>query len=197
MEEAVAALAHDLDPSDDMHASGEVKLHLAGVCCGASRRQLMERHEALHDISLTVNGESRARNRRAAQDAGRFPARGSWAHRQPCRLRAWRVRGLHRARGRRCRARLPRCSPCNATAPASRRSRAFRIPARSPICKRRSSSATRLQCGYCTPGMLLDGAGTARGRRRARAARKSASIFPAITAAAPAMRPSSMRSRRS
>ena len=31
LEEAVAALDHDLDPSDDIHSSGAVKRHLAGV----------------------------------------------------------------------------------------------------------------------------------------------------------------------
>ena len=61
----------------------------------------------LHDITVTVNGEEVQRARRCAQNAGRFPARGSGAHRQPCRLRARRVRRLHGARRRRGRARLP------------------------------------------------------------------------------------------
>ena len=59
------------------------------------------------DITLTVNGERVQRARRSAQDAGRFPARGPWPHRQPCRLRARRLRRLHRAGQRRDRARLP------------------------------------------------------------------------------------------
>ena len=53
--------------------------------------------EHVVDIALTVNGEAVHETRRGAQDAGRFPARRSRPHRQPCRLRARRVRRLHGA----------------------------------------------------------------------------------------------------
>ncbi len=57
---AVAALADDLDPPDDVQASGAVKRHLAGVaaaaCCAAIDGGAAV-SERMHDISLTVNGE--------------------------------------------------------------------------------------------------------------------------------------------
>ena len=52
-----------------------------------------------------------------------------------------------------------------------------------------------LQCGYCTPGILIS-ARELLPRASCRAARPSASISQAIIAAAPAIRRSSMRSRR-
>ena len=39
---AVAALAHDLDPLDDVQAAGAVKRHLAGVLLRRVARQLSE-----------------------------------------------------------------------------------------------------------------------------------------------------------
>ena len=52
-----------------------------------------------------------------------------------------------------------------------------------------------LQCGFCTPGMLMAAQDLLRQNRKPDARAKSASISPAITAAAPAIRPSSMPSR--
>ena len=83
--------------------------------------------------------------------------------------------------------------PCSATAPRSRPSKAFRIPARSPICSSAFQQRNALQCGYCTPGMLI-GADALLRTAACPAVKPSASIFPAITAAAPAIRRSSMRS---
>jgi carbon-monoxide dehydrogenase medium subunit len=40
IEGAVSTLARDLDPPDDMHASGAVKTHLAGVLLRRVARQL-------------------------------------------------------------------------------------------------------------------------------------------------------------
>ena len=51
-----------------------------------------------------------------------------------------------------------------------------------------------LQCGYCTPGMLMAAQDLLK-QQAEPVANRSASIFPAITAAAPATRPLSMRSR--
>jgi carbon-monoxide dehydrogenase medium subunit len=40
VEAAMSALADDLDPPDDIHASGAVKMHLAGVLLRRVARQL-------------------------------------------------------------------------------------------------------------------------------------------------------------
>ena len=53
-----------------------------------------------------------------------------------------------------------------------------------------------LQCGFCTPGMLLTAQELAGEAAACRAATKSASRFPATTAAAPAITPSSTPSSR-
>ena len=78
--------------------------------CSASRalargpRPSEGTHDEHEIVRLTVNGRSAEAMRRDAQDAGRLPARGSAAHRHPRRLRARRVRGVHRAAStaRRC-----------------------------------------------------------------------------------------------
>ena len=79
-------------------------------------------------MHMTVNGTPFAAIGRAAQDARRLPARGLPAHRHAPRLRARRVRCVHRAARRRRGARVPRCSRCRPTAPTSPRSRARRRP---------------------------------------------------------------------
>jgi carbon-monoxide dehydrogenase medium subunit len=43
LEKAVAALADDLDPPDDIQAAGKMKLHLAGVLLRRVAAQMMER----------------------------------------------------------------------------------------------------------------------------------------------------------
>ena len=70
----------DLDPPDDVQATGATKKHLAGVLLRRVAKQLdggAVMSEPRCDITLTVNGETRRRDRRCAQDAGRFPARGA------------------------------------------------------------------------------------------------------------------------
>ena len=52
-----------------------------------------------------------------------------------------------------------------------------------------------MQCGYCTPAMILAGARAARRQSRPHAARRSSKPSPATSAAAPATRRSSRRSR--
>ena len=57
---AVGALAQDLDPPDDVQATGAVKSHLAGVLLrrvaeAAHGGTVMSAH--VHDITVTVNGE--------------------------------------------------------------------------------------------------------------------------------------------
>ena len=58
-------------------------------------------------VELRVNGVSRDGRCRAAQDAARYAAREFPAQRHPCRLRARRLRRLHRAGRRRAGAVLP------------------------------------------------------------------------------------------
>ena len=53
-----------------------------------------------------------------------------------------------------------------------------------------------LQCGFCTPGMLMTAAELLREGQQPRPARRSARSCPATTAAAPAITPSSMQSPR-
>ena len=50
------------------------------------------------------------------------------------------------------------CSRCRPTAPTSRRSRGWRRTASCTRCSRRSTRSTALQCGYCTPGMIMSAA---------------------------------------
>ena len=91
----------------------------------------------------------------AAPTARGLPARGPRFNRYPHRLRAGRLRHLHGAgeRGQRPRLHHPR-------RPGRRRRRSARSRAwpRAASCTRcRTSSAAKqgLQCGFCTPGMLM------------------------------------------
>ena len=189
----------DLDPPDDVQATGAVKKHLAGVLLRRVAKQLAEpRVMTGHrcDITLTVNGETVMRRVEARTEPGRFPARGPLPHRQPCRLRAWRVRRLHRAGRRRDRARLP-------DAGGAMRRRQRRDHRRNFRRRRDRRPAGGIRAAQRAAMRLLharhaaDRAGAAAATAACRAARRSANRFPAITAAAPAIRPSSMPSRRS
>ena len=106
-------------------------------------------------IALTVNGAPVTREVEAAPEPGRLPPRRAGAHRLARRLRARRVRGVHGARGRHADARLP-----DARGPGRRlpggddRGRSPR-PARSPTLQQAFRAENALQCGFCTPGMLL------------------------------------------
>ena len=188
----------DLDPPDDVQASGAVKTHLAGVLLRRVARQLGRSavmSERFHDDRRHGQRRGGARTRRRAQDAGRLPARGPGADRQPCRLRAWRVRRLHRARRRRGGARLP-------DAGRAMRRRAGRHHRGRGRQRRDRRSAAGIHRAQRAAVRLLHArhaahrAGIAGAPAAFRAARRSACISPATTAAAPATRPSSMRWRR-
>ncbi len=56
VDDAVKAL--DLDPPDDIQATGAVKKHLAGVLLRRVAKQLMEARMSTLDIRMTVNGEA-------------------------------------------------------------------------------------------------------------------------------------------
>ena len=122
------------------------KQHLAGVLLrrvGASTRGGAIMSESAFDIAVTVNGEHVRERVDARPTLVDFVRETLVAHRQPCRLRARRVRRLHGARRRRDRARLPDARRAVRRRDASKRSKACRIPARSPTCRRPSSNATR------------------------------------------------------
>ena len=175
------------------------KKHLAGVLLRRVALQLagggrMSEH---HARRYRTHGERRdgARERRGAQDAGRFPARRARPHRQPCRLRARRVRRLHGAARRRDRARLP-------DARGAVRRRNGRDHRRRVRLRRDRRPAGGLRAAQRAAVRLLHARHAAHRRRAARraaacrAARRSARICRATTAAAPAIRRSSTRSRR-
>ena len=82
------------------------------------------------DISLIVNGQPRRATVEHAHHAGRSPSRRVSIDGHSRRLRARRLRGLHRAGGWRGRPGLPPCWPSRHTALASRRSRAWRADPR-------------------------------------------------------------------
>ena len=83
------------------------------------------------------------RRRRAASDAGRFPARPLRAHRDASRLRAWRLRRLHRGGGRRCHPLVP-CARGDVRRPLGRDAgRAAQRPHDGRSCAGISTKATR------------------------------------------------------
>ena len=93
--------------------------------------------------------------RRAAPAAVRFPAPHARPHRHACRLRARRVRRLHGAARRRQRARLPDVRRAGRRLPRSTPSRASaRSDELNPL-QEAFHEHHALQCGFCTPGMLM------------------------------------------
>ena len=111
-----------------------------------------------HDITVTINDRPvtvAVDSRTSLADLLRDELR---PHRHPPRLRARRLRLLHRAarrragplvhHARRAGRRPPRSPPSRGSGPGRRRSAS---------CRRRSAQPTRLQCGFCTPGMVLAG----------------------------------------
>ena len=106
------------------------------------------------DIRLTVNGEAVAESGRAAHHAGRLPARDARADRQPCRLRARRVRRLHGAADgvivRGCLTLAVQCDGAQVET-IEGVSDSGDIADLQEAFRRRNA----LQCGFCTPAMLL------------------------------------------
>ena len=198
VDDAVAALASDLDPPDDVQASGAVKKHLAGVLLRRVAAQLdgaaaMSEHHC--DIALTVNGEPVRESVEARktlvdflrEDLGLTGSHVGCEH-GVCGACTVRVDGVV-VRG--CLMLAVQCDGARVET-IEGVSDVGEIADLQDAFERRNA----LQCGYCTPGMLLTAQELLAQRRRAEPRRRSASTSPAITAAAPAIRRSSMRSRR-
>ena len=106
-------------------------------------------------ITVTVNGEERRAGGRAAAPARPLPARGARADRH-----ARRLRHLHRAAPARCSSTARPSVVHDVRRPGRRRGRHDRRGAGAATasctpCSRRSTSSTALQCGFCTPGMMM------------------------------------------
>ena len=128
------------------------------------------------DISLTVNGERVSERVEARKTLVDFLRDDLAPHRQPCRLRAWRLRRLHRARRWRDRARLP-------DAGGAMRRRDGRDHRRPVGLRRACRPAGGLRAAQRAAMRLLHarhadgGAGTAEAAAACRAATTSASII--------------------
>ena len=197
IDEAVKALAADLDPSDDVQATGATKKHLAGVLLRRVAKQLMESaamSEHRCDITLTVNGETVAETvdaRKTLVDFLRDDLVLTGSHvgceHGVCGACTVRVDGVI-VRG---------CLMLAAQCDGARVETIEGVSDAGEIADLQEAFEQRnaLQCGFCTPGMLLTAQELLAQRQACRAARKSASRFPATTAAAPAITPSSTPSK--
>ena len=193
---AVAAL--DLDPHDDVQATGAVKKHLAGVllrrvASAIDGAAAMSEHAL--DISLTVNGEpcaERVEARKTLVDFLRDDLALTGSHvgceHGVCGACTVRVDG-EIVRG---------CLMLAAQCDGAKVETIEGLSDTGEIADLQAAFEQRnaLQCGFCTPGMLLTAQDLLAAAAACRAATKSASTSPAITAAAPATRPSSTRSKR-
>ena len=147
------ALDGDLDPPGDVHGSPALRRHLARVLLRAWSRPA--RGAARVKIAPDRQRHAVRARGRAAAEPRRLPPRGARLHRLARGVRARRVRGVHRARRRRARPRLP-----DAGRPGRRLSRGDhrgrgRHAATIAALQRAFREENALQCGFCTPGMLL------------------------------------------
>ena len=142
-DEVVDAVRAHVDPEGDIHASADYRRMLAAEL---TRRALAARHprrrggsgvsgptspqpEQLLDIGIRVNGVRAVGAGPGPPPAVRLPAPRPRAHGHPRRLRARRVRRVHRARRRRPDALLP---DVRGVGPGSTRSRRSRGSATTP-----------------------------------------------------------------
>lgn len=117
------------------------------VCGGAFMRRVNPDERV--PVTIVLNGPRSHRTGDIADVADRLPAQRTGPDRNPRRLRAWRLRMLHRAHGRRCRAFMP--DPGGAGArPRYRHSRGPCIQQ-----GRARRAATRLPQAPCAPVRLL------------------------------------------
>ena len=124
-------------------------------------------------VEVTVNGERARRRSRRACCSSLAPRRAR-AHRHARRLRHHQLRRLHRPPRRR------RGEVLHGARRPGRRRRGHdhRGPGRATAsctrCRRPSGSSHGLQCGYCTPGMIMAGGRPPRSATRTRPRRRSA-----------------------
>ena len=186
--ELVAARA---SPIDDVRGTAAYRRHCAPRAHPPCAREVPRVKIAAH------------RQRRAARDRrlGRRepPLRAARAARAPRleeRLRAGRVRLVLRAPRRQARLLVPRPRGPGRRARGRHRRGRSRRTGRCTGCRRRSSQPGAVQCGFCTPGLVVATVDLLRARARARRTTRSARRSRATSAAAPATRRSSTRSRR-
>jgi carbon-monoxide dehydrogenase small subunit len=156
IDDAVQALDADLDPSDDVQATGATKKHLAGVLLRrvASSSWRRDHERARCDITLTVNGETvvetvDARKTWSISCATISSLTGSHVgcEHGVCGACTVRVDGVI-VRG--CLMLAAQCDGANVET-IEGVSDAGEIA----DLQKASNSGTPLQCGFCTPGMLL------------------------------------------
>ena len=144
------------------------------VALAARRLRRLQRHDG---VSLTVNGKHGCCRGRAAHASGRFPARDAQSYRHPSRLRAWRLRRLHGPGRRRAGAILHHLCGFVATAPSVTTIEGLDDDEIATELRAAFTREHALQCGYCTPGMLV----SARDLVAARAKRRRARIRVAMS----------------
>ena len=147
-------------------------------------------------INVTVDGVSLRRRGGAANAAGPLPARTARQGRHGRRLRHEQLRRLHRRPRRAEREELHACSPSRPTAARSPPSRASAEDGELHPMQQAFHENHALQCGYCTPGMIMAARDLLQAATRTRARTRSARASRATCAAAPATRTSSERRRR-
>ena len=106
IERAAEVTSATVDAQEDIHASAAYRRSLAGTMVERALRSaaaIVQSGDHAHQLRSQRQADQR--QCRGAHHAGRLPAPSSAAHRHPCRLRARRLRRLHRDRRRICRPR--------------------------------------------------------------------------------------------
>ena len=178
-------------PIDDLRGTRPSTAATSWTCSHAAR-SARPRTEAML-IRRTVNGVERARRRGAGDEPARAAPRRPRPHRHEERVRAGRVRVVLGLARRRARVRVPRSGRAGRRHMTCARSRRSPRTTGSTRCRTRSSTAGAVQCGFCTPGLVVAAADLLEREPAPRATARSARRSPATSAAAPGTRRSSTR----
>ena len=132
---------------DDLHASAAMRRDLCrnlapDVIGGGATHAPREQERALR-IGLNAQRPQLARRGRVAHAALRFPPPGARRDRHPCRLRARRLRRLHRADRRRRHALVPHARGAGGRPRGAHRGVARRGRRQAQSVQRRSATITR------------------------------------------------------